>query len=656
MNLQIRRLALATAMLYSIALTGCTLATNSAPATPISSTVGTIHGQAYGGNQPIVGAQIFVYAANTSGFGAASALLSSTVPTTDSNGFFSVTGDYACTVGQQVYLYALGGNTGAGINTSSGLLAILGTCPASGSLASVTPFVWMNEVSTVAAAYAFAGFATDATHVANDEAVIGNITGGLAHTGMVNAFANAANLVNVATGTALTTTGNSSASGQSAAIIVPQAQINTIADILAACVNTTDTTGTTPGPSGTCSTLFANALSTSGATPTDTATAAINIAKNPTANVATLYGLINGQPAFVPDDPTQPADFTISILYPQGGTGTVGLAIDGLGNAYGVYGGGATVYRITPAGVETALSTGATATQPRRLAIDANNNVWVPSDASGTGAIFMFTPTGTTPTTYTAVDTTGTTVGSLISVAFDPNGYLWALGASTVKKATLLNVSASPATAVTYVFTPTAPAGIAVSTAGSLGLTSGSTTSGGFSVTNSSVTAGTTLTATTGGGLYTPSQITPDASGDFWVANSAPSGSNTVVSEFNGSNSPVSATGYSVTPANGGSNTELFSGEFDGLGNYYTGGNTYAAGTTTPNIASIYVLNSSGTQTAVYSPPSSTNEFFAVDPSGNLWFGGNKTIGEMIGVAAPKITPVSTAVFSGRTPTTTWRP
>ena len=652
MNLQIRRLALATAMLYSIALTGCTLATNSAPATPISSAVGTIHGMTYGGNQPIVGAQIFVYAANTSGFGAASTLLSSTVPTTDSNGSFSVTGDYTCTAGQQVYLYALGGNTGAGINTSSGLLAILGTCPASGSLASVTPFVWMNEVSTVAAAYAFAGFATDATHVANDEAVIGNITGGLAHTGMVNAFANAANLVNVATGTALTTTGNSSASGQTAAIIVPQAQINTIADILAACVNTTDTTGTTPGPSGTCSTLFANALSTSGATPTDTATAAINIAKNPTANVATLYGLINGQPAFVPDDPTQPADFTISILYPQGGTGTVGLAIDGLGNAYGVYGGGATVYRITPAGVETALTT---ATQPRRLAIDANNNVWVPSDSSTAGTIDMFTPTGTTPTAYTAIDTTGATVKGPICVAFDSSGYLWVLGA-TSKEVTLLNVSANPATAVTYVVTPASPAEIGVSSGGILGLTSGTTTSGGFSVTNSSVTAGTTLTATTGGGLYTPSQITPDASGDFWIGNTAPSGSNTVVSEFNGSGNPVSSTGYSISPLNGGSNTELFSGEFDGMGNYYTGGNTYAAGTTTPNIASIYVLNSSGTQTAVYSPPSSTNEFFAVDPSGNLWFGGNKTIGEMIGVAAPKITPVSSAIFSGRTPAATWRP
>ena len=85
--------------------------------------------------------------------------------TTDVSGSFSITGDYTCGAGQQVYLYALGGNPGAGINSAAGLMAALGTCPAAGNFLTTTPYVVVNEVSTVATAYAFAGFATDATHV-----------------------------------------------------------------------------------------------------------------------------------------------------------------------------------------------------------------------------------------------------------------------------------------------------------------------------------------------------------------------------------------------------------------------------------------------------------------------------------------------------------
>ena len=46
--------------------------------------------------------------------------------TTDSNGNFSIGNDYTCTSGQQVYLYAVGGNAGAGNNSAAGMLAILG--------------------------------------------------------------------------------------------------------------------------------------------------------------------------------------------------------------------------------------------------------------------------------------------------------------------------------------------------------------------------------------------------------------------------------------------------------------------------------------------------------------------------------------------------
>ena len=123
----------------------------------------------------------------------------------------------------QVYLYALGGNPGAGVNSGAGLLAALGNCPSSGSFLATVPFISINEVTTVAAAYAMAGFATDATHVSSSGTP-------LALTGIANAFANAANLADISTGIALTITpaGNGT---------VPNTTINSLANILAACIN-----------------------------------------------------------------------------------------------------------------------------------------------------------------------------------------------------------------------------------------------------------------------------------------------------------------------------------------------------------------------------------------------------------------------------------
>jgi hypothetical protein len=259
-------------------------------------------GVVHGGQQPIVGAKIFLLAANTTGYGgngiAASAsnasisLLKSAANTTqDTNssdptyndyyvttgtgGSFAITSDYTCISGQQVYIYALGGNptypTGS-VNSAIGLLAALGPCPSTDSFPSTT-YVVVNEVSTIATAYAFAGFATDALHVSSSGTA-------LAQTGIANAFANVANLETLSTGNALATTpaGNGT---------VPQANINTLADILAACVNTSS-----PSSSG-CSTLFTNAMSagSTGTTATDTATAAINTAHYPGTTLAALYAL-----------------------------------------------------------------------------------------------------------------------------------------------------------------------------------------------------------------------------------------------------------------------------------------------------------------------------------------------------------------------------
>jgi PKD repeat protein len=268
----------ATAGTYTVSLTVTNTSNLSATATSKATiavaplTDVAITGLVYGGSTPIVGAHVYLLAANTTGYGGAgiaasssnaSVSLLSAVETgtsdsvgayvaTGSNGGFSLTGDYTCTSGQQLYLYVL-----SGTNAAAGLMAVVGSCPASGSNA-IT--VTVNEVTTIAAAYAFAGFATDAMHVSSSGTAPAQL-------GIQDAFATAGSLTGLSTGTALALTPGGNGA-------VPQAEINTLANILANCINY----------GSSCATLLATATAdgtSTGTKPTDTATAAINIAHNP---------------------------------------------------------------------------------------------------------------------------------------------------------------------------------------------------------------------------------------------------------------------------------------------------------------------------------------------------------------------------------------
>jgi hypothetical protein len=306
----------------SVLLTGCTLATTAAP-NPLAGT--TIGGKVYGGQNPVNGAKVYLLAVNPAAYGSASLSLLTAAgtgnavdtigayATSDTLGNFALTGDYSCTKGyalgattssggttlpgnEQIYLYALGGDSGSGSNTSIGLLAALGPCNAQYSSS-----LQVNEITTVAAAYALAGFATDATHISSSGTT-------LALTGLTNAGLNSANLVSVATGAPV---------ASSTGITRPVATLYTLADILAACVNSS-------GATASCSTLFQYTES-SGATgtpATDTATAAINLAHNPyptSAGMSALFPLAGTNPPFVGGLSNQPNDFTVSLTYTGNG-------------------------------------------------------------------------------------------------------------------------------------------------------------------------------------------------------------------------------------------------------------------------------------------------------------------------------------------------
>ena len=72
------------------------------------------------GQLPLRGASVQMYQAGTSGNGqGATGLVAGGGVTTDQNGAFDLAGKYHCDPGSQVYLVALGGNTGAGTNNAA---------------------------------------------------------------------------------------------------------------------------------------------------------------------------------------------------------------------------------------------------------------------------------------------------------------------------------------------------------------------------------------------------------------------------------------------------------------------------------------------------------------------------------------------------------
>lgn len=129
---------------------GCSM--GSVSSTVPTSTAGTaLAGGVHGGQQPVSGAKVYLYAvSNFANAGSATPLLNAPgYVLTDAGGNFNITGDYTCPAGTSVYLLALGGNPGLAANTSNPRLALaagLGAC----STLTPTSFYAVNEATTVA--------------------------------------------------------------------------------------------------------------------------------------------------------------------------------------------------------------------------------------------------------------------------------------------------------------------------------------------------------------------------------------------------------------------------------------------------------------------------------------------------------------------------
>jgi len=106
----------------------------------------------------------------------------------------------------------------------------------------------------------------------------------------------------------------------------------------------------------------------------DTATAAINIAHNPGAGIAALYGLSTATPPFAGGLTKQPNDFVVAIELSGGGLdNAIAVAVDSLGDAWVTNSIGNSVSEFSSTGAALSPSTGYTGgglSRPSVVAID----------------------------------------------------------------------------------------------------------------------------------------------------------------------------------------------------------------------------------------------------------------------------------------------
>jgi hypothetical protein len=615
-----------------------------------------LQGMVHGGQQAIVGAKVYLYAAAISGYGQPSvSLLQSTGNTTkDTNGHyyvttqtggtFNITGDYTCpstNAYAQVYLYSIGGDPGLGegANSSAGLLAALGNCSSLGS----APFIVVNEVSTVATAYAIAGYATDATDVSTD----GNST--LQQTnGITNAFATTSNLEVLSVGLPPTSTKTPGGNGT-----IPQREIDTLADILAACVNSngTVTGGATPTP---CYTLFTNALAggTSGAQPTDTATAAINIAHNPWANVSTLFGLSLITAPFEPTLNSAPNDFTVAITYTGSGldgTGFApeGIAIDDAGNVWVPNYLSSNVSEFNSNGVANKNSPFTSGlNDPTSVAIDIYGSAWVTSYNGDT--VSAFTSSGA------PISGSGGGLNNPYGIAFDKTNHSWIanFGGNSLSEFSSTLTGGTPITG-TNGFTDDSlvgPAGIASDNSGNIWTVNyaAATSSVTKAVPSSSPGLPPTFSAYEGAGLSSPYGAAVDAGGNVWATNRSGNSGGGSISELNSAGAAISPDPDGFT---GGGVDDPYGIAIDGAGNVWIANNGGVSGTT-GNSISEYKPGAT-TVTAISGPLGYVASGLvapygiAIDGSGNVWVASDNTSGpltEFVGAAVPVVTPLAAGV------------
>ncbi len=630
----------------SVLMTGCAamhMQESGAGAGPPVAAV-TLSGMVHGGNQPVVGATIQLYSVGLTGYGSAATPLLTKVVTTGANGSFSISGDYSCSSGTYVYLTATGGNPGLGGTTNGGsaatpnnasaaMMAALGDC---GKLTSGTS-IWMNEVTTVAAVWALQQFIgiVPGTTLAAQPGTAAGVTPAVTPAFSIGTSAtNAQGLANAfeVAGVLASTTTGSSPGGYAAAytgpgtsanrvLTVESWQVNTIADVLASCVNT-DTTAGNADYSGTCSAI-GTAVTPSGTAAADTLQIAYEMAQNPSYNVSTVFGYVPASgAAFVPDD-SAVADWTVAygVQYNySANTSNVNdytvlntnntPAVDSYGNVWIPSTGHSYTYlpsfvtELDPAGNYVATYTnyvnGSGATQNfgvgvsgnfiMPLTIDPSNNVW--TEDSGNSTMVRIAAAGGVGVASAGpnygISTGATTQTGTAAMASDAAGDIYLTLGGTAYSATF-GASANKGLAV---LVPAITGGVLTAGTGSTVAATGNTTFRALAVTQS-------LSGTYGGGgfLYATS-----------TASYCSSPFTTSLNMYFTKAATVSGAGSSTTTAVGQATP------VNAIVNAPTSGTCTTVGTTIPSVTQAYGGTSYSNIPAV-----DTITGLGVDSSDNLW-------------------------------------
>ena len=585
-----RSLISAACLSAMLAVSGCgTSATSitTTPPPPAGNFTGiAFSGKVLAGTTPLIGATVQLYTAGVTGSGSAPTQLLTTGLTTDTNGAFSVTTPYTCPVSTSIlYIVATGGHAGASGATNAGtrLMTSPGACD------TITSTYTLNELTTVASAYAFSQFLTSGAQL-----------GGTAtnSSGITLAAGTLANLVNPSTGLA---PGSAFPSTGTA----PTAELNTLANLLNACIVST-------GPA--CSQLYSAATATT--PPTNTLDAILNIAHNPGTNVAALYTLSAASIAFAPILSTAPRDWTLFVNFTGGGMNNPsGVAVDstghiwvasyvsaaslfsntgvpafptgitgnGLCNSYGAAVddndnvwipnepgscGGNTVTVLNASGTSVGLYTAGGLNYPIAIAIDTSNDAWVVDNGDST--LTILTNTGTPlsgATGYNGLSgaTQNFSFPQAIAVDSKRNGYLANFGSNTVTKATPAGSS------FTSFIVGQGPAGVAVDSSDNVWTANFFANTLGLVSSAGKVLSGST--GFSGGGLDHPQGIAVDGAGNVWATNyRTPTNIGDSLTELSGAASTTP--GAALSPAIGwGTNAnmlEAFGLAIDAAGNVWT--------------------------------------------------------------------------------------
>jgi hypothetical protein len=510
---------------------GCSNMSSTAPVVNSLSTAATLSGKVHGGNQPVIGATVTLWFAGQ-GLAGSTAVKAATT-TTDGAGSFSFTKDtlgghdgttpnWSCPSGGSplVYVLSQGGNTqnngvAGQTNTAASFIALFGDCPT----ITGTNFVYMSEVTTVATMATVAQFFNPA-----DDTIKADSTG-QQRLIMLNLPNTVAILADAATGLANASKSISAAGGGSIAPGValtasPEAaKINTLSNIISACVNG----ATSAAPA--CGTLFSAAVPpipnttniNGGNFPpaTDTLQALYYIFTNPTnsntTNLSTLFGL---QPAvgapYVPSLSAAPTDWTIGISYASTGTG---------------------------------CGTGSFISSPTDINIDSLDNVWFGNAETG-GNLSAISAAGA-PLFCVNFDAGASATGGTIDANLaGPNNYnpnVWFAGPSTMYRY-------NPNTKATLAFpVGVTPLAITADGAGNVYFTAASGTTGSLYMLPAGATASAAVAPVQISNLVGPNPVrlmadnqssTPKVTpGNIWVSSGA---------SFISQVSPTAATGAGI--------------------------------------------------------------------------------------------------------------